>query len=180
MKTLFITLRLFVVMTVFTGIIYPLVVTAVSQTLWTSKANGSLMKKGDDVIGSALIAQKFTDEKYFWPRPSATDYNAAASSGSNKGPTNTDLKKMYGVGVEQGFPQEMIFASASGLDPHISPKAALFQIDRIAKARGFDFQQKKELSALLQSLVEDRDLGFLGEKRVNVLKINLEMDKRFP
>lgn len=178
MKTTIVALRLFIVMTVLTGILYPLLITGVARFVWPTKAGGSLVEKNGEVIGSSLIAQKFESDKYFWPRPSAAGYNAVASSGSNKGPTNADLKKTYDDGKARGLPDEMIFASASGLDPHISPQAALAQIDRIVAARNL-LPAKDKLTGLVKKNIEERDLGFLGEQRVNVLKLNLALDQLF-
>lgn len=178
MKTTIVALRLFIVMTVLTGILYPLFITGVARFVWPAKAGGSLMVKNGEVIGSSLIAQKFESDKYFWPRPSAAGYNASASSGSNKGPTNADLKRAHDEGSSKGLTDEMIFASASGLDPHISPQAALAQIDRIVAARNL-LPAKDKFIQLVKENIEERDLGFLGEPRVNVLKLNLALDELF-
>lgn len=179
MKTGIIALRFFIVMTVLTGIIYPLLVTGVAHTFWSAKANGSLVEKNGEIIGSLLISQKFQGPRYFWPRPSAADYNAAASSGSNKGPTNADLKKSFDEGKAQGLPNDLIFASASGLDPHISPEAAMFQLNRIAISRSLNKVQMDSLHNLVVQMTEGRTFGILGEPRVNVLRLNIELNKAF-
>lgn len=176
MKTWMSALRIFITLTALTGIAYPSLVTGIAQTFLPEKAGGSLVKKNGEVRGSLLIAQKFESDIYFHPRPSATNYDAGASSGSNKGPTNADLKKIHDDGVAANLESEMIFSSASGLDPHISPRAALSQIDRIATARALPPDQKERLIELVNASIEPRDLGFLGESRVNVLKLNSELD----
>ena len=179
MKTWNVALRMFLVLTLLTGVAYPLLVTGIAQALWPAKAGGSLITINGEVVGSTLIAQKFEKDIYFHPRPSATDYNASASSGSNKGPTNTDLKKIYDDGVAAHILPEMIFSSASGLDPQISPIAARAQLERVATARGLTAPQKGTLRQLLATAVEERDLGFLGEARVNVLRLNMKLDEIF-
>lgn len=175
-------------MTVITGIIYPLLITGISQIAFNHKANGSMIKNNGVIIGSELIGQKFDSTIYFWSRPSAIDYNPLPSGGSNFGPTSDKLKKLVAerktkfissnnLKDSTNIPLEMISASASGLDPHISPQAALMQIDRVAKARGFDVSKKKQLVALVNGKTEKLQLGLLGEERINVLLLNLELDK---
>jgi K+-transporting ATPase ATPase C chain len=158
-----------------TGIAYPLAVTGVAQAVFRDKANGSLVK-GDrgEVVGSELIGQKFSTPVYFWPRPSAVDWDAAGSGGSNLGPSSKKLHDRVAAAGEA--PMEMVTTSASGLDPHISPHAALWQVPRVAGARGIDPQRVR---TLLDSMSEGRDLGFLGEPRVNVLLLNLALDRQF-
>lgn len=185
MKTTFIALRLFLIMTVLTGIAYPLFVTGTSQLLFKRQAQGSLLTDSSgQVIGSELIAQKFIDPKFFWPRPSAVDYNPLPSGGSNLGPTSEDLKlkveeRRQALGNHQPIPSDLLFASGSGLDPHISPLAAFYQIDRISQERALTKTQSQDLKHLIDQMTEDRSFGILGEKRVNVLKLNLELEKRF-
>ena len=176
------------VLTVVTGIIYPLIVTGIAQTLFPSQANGSLIVKDGKPVGSALIGQPFDDPKYFWGRPSATSpfaYNAGASSGSNLSPTNPDLVKAVQGRVEAlraadpgntaPVPVDLVTASGSGLDPDISGAAALYQAPRVARARGLDPERVRELVA---RHTQGRSLGVLGEPRVNVLALNLALDGR--
>ncbi|MGE5145644.1 MAG: potassium-transporting ATPase subunit KdpC [Candidatus Eiseniibacteriota bacterium] len=188
-------LVLLVLFTALCGLAYPLAVTGVAETLFPANAGGSLVMRGGTVIGSRLIGQNFTQDKYFWPRPSATTgpdpkdpaktipqpYNAAASGGSNYGPTSKalmeriagDVARLRGADQDQKVPVDLATASASGLDPDISPAAAAFQVPRVAKARGLP---EAEVRALVARLTEGRDLGFLGEPRVNVLSLNLALD----
>jgi K+-transporting ATPase ATPase C chain len=181
---------LMVVMTILTGVIYPLLITEIAQIVFPHQANGSLIYEGDKVIGSELIGQSFDDPKYFWSRPSATGpvpYNAAASSGSNLGPIEPNLTsafqsraqalKQADPGNEKPIPVDLITASSSGLDPHISPAAAEYQVSRVAKARGLDESKLRELVAKHTS---PRTFGLLGEERVNVVPLNLELDKTRP
>src|SRR5439155_6536997 len=175
-----------VVLTGVTGVVYPVVVTAIAQLVFPHQANGSLIVKDGKVVGSTLIGQSFDDPKYFWGRPSATSpfgYNAASSSGSNLSPTNPALVKSVQERVEAlraadpgnttRVPVDLVTASGSGLDPHISPAAALYQIKRVAKARSLDETKVREL---VEQHTEGRQLGFLGEPRVNVLALNLGLD----
>lgn len=181
-----IALRLLAVMTVICGAIYPLLVTGIAQAAFPEKANGSLVHnaKGEPV-GSALLAQKFRNDRYFWPRPSAGDYATVASGASNKGPTSADLKAsvderravLKNTAAGNPIPADLLFASGSGLDPHISPEAARFQMTRIATARRFDPTKTAALSALVERLIEEPYWGIWGDRRVNVLLLNLETDK---
>ena len=172
--------------TVVAGVIYPLAVTGLAQLFFPNQANGSLIIRDGKVIGSELIGQYFDEPKYFWGRPSATSpfpYNAAASSGSNLGPTNPALIEAVKTRVEALrvadpgnaalVPVDLVTASASGLDPHISQAAALYQATRVARARGLQESQVKELIA---RHTEGRQFSILGEPRVNVLKLNLALD----
>lgn len=173
-----------VVLTLLTGAAYPLLVTAVAQAAFPDKANGSMMERNGELIGSELIGQPFDDPGFFWGRPSATTpaYNAAASSGSNLGPTNPALLKSVADRVQTlrkahptqsgPVPVDLVTASASGLDPHISPAAAYYQVDRVADARGLP---PERLRQLIDAQVEPRTLGLFGEPRVNVLRLNLAL-----
>jgi potassium-transporting ATPase KdpC subunit len=171
---------------VLTGIIYPLLVTGIAQVVFPKQANGSLIYRNGRLVGSSLIGQPFTDPKYFWSRPSATlpmPYNAESSSGSNLGPTNPDLAKAVADRVAAlkkadpdntlPIPIDLATTSASGLDPHISPAAAEYQVGRVAKSRGMD---EKTVHELIAKHTEGRTFGLLGEPRVNVVELNLDLD----
>jgi len=173
-------------LTLLTGGVYPLVVTGISQVAFPARANGSLIVRGDQAVGSSLIGQPFSDPKYFWSRPSATSpypYNAAASSGSNQGPTNPALTDAVTARIKAlreadpankgEVPVDLVTASASGLDPHISPAAAEYQINRVARVRNLD---PSKVRALVAENTDGRQLGVLGEPGVNVLKLNLALD----
>jgi K+-transporting ATPase ATPase C chain len=183
-----IALKFLLVMTILTGIVYPLLMTGVAQLGFHSKANGSLIIKDGKIIGSELIGQKFDSTIYFWSRPSFIGYNPIPSGASNYGPTSDTLKKqvtarrvlfakMNSLQDPLMTPKEMAFASGSGLDPHISPEAALLQVDRISQARHFDNNQKQILIQRVKELSEKPQFLFLGEERINVLLLNLELDK---
>ncbi len=178
MKNIITTLRLFITLSIITGVIYPLLITGVGRSFFAKEAGGSLVTVGDKVIGSELIGQNFKDPKYFWPRPSSIDYNPMPSGGSNLGPISADLKKAYDErkNGNNEIPQDMLFASASGLDPHVSPAAAKYQASRVAEARAFSTEQISLLNLLIDKATEKRDLGFLGDERVNVLKLNFALD----
>jgi potassium-transporting ATPase KdpC subunit len=189
-KLTIIALKFLLVMTILTGIIYPFFMTGVAQLTFHSKANGSLIMKDGKIIGSDLIGQKFDSTIYFWSRPSAIDYNPIPSCGSNFGPTSEKLKKQVtdrrvvfannnSIADTTSIPKEMIFASASGLDPHVSPEAARMQTNRIAKARQLNELQKNQLNTLVNSLIENPQFGIFGESRINVLQLNLRTDLLF-
>ncbi|MGZ8382977.1 MAG: potassium-transporting ATPase subunit KdpC [Nitrospira sp.] len=179
-------LMVFFILTILTGVAYPLAVTGLAQLLFPHQANGSLLYKEGKPIGSTLIGQPFDDPKYFWGRPSATapfPYNAAASSGSNLGPTNPALTEAVKTrvaalraadpGNDTPVPVDLVTASGSGLDPHISPAAAEYQVRRVARARG---REEAFVRAVVSPHTEGRQLGMLGERRVNVLALNLALD----
>jgi K+-transporting ATPase ATPase C chain len=188
MKRLIISLKIFLFFTVLTGMVYPFLVTGVAQVIFPGKANGSLILIDNKPVGSELIGQQFDSKTYFISRPSAISYNSLPSGGSNYGLTNSKLKnlvinrKIQFIVFNQldsltVIPSEMLFASASGLDPHISQKAALLQVDRVAKARNFNTIQKQNLVQSVTNLTEKPQLLVLGEERVNVLVLNLELNK---
>lgn len=181
-------LSLLLLLTVVTGVLYPLAATGLAQLIFPHQANGSLIEKDGRPIGSALIGQSFTEAKYFWGRPSATSpnaYNAASSSGSNLGPTNPALTQAASQriaalraadpGNTAPVPVDLVTTSASGLDPQISPAAAQYQLARVAKARGMP---AAKVQALVNRFTEGRQFGVLGEARVNVLQLNLALDAR--
>jgi len=173
------------VLTVLTGVIYPLAMTGLAQLIFPDKANGSIITRDGQAVGSDLIGQSFDDPKYFWGRLSATSpaYNAAASSGSNYGPLNPALTDMVQARIDalhaadpgnsDPIPVDLVTASGSGLDPHISPAAATYQVARVARERGLD---EATVRKLVDKYTEKRQLGVLGEERVNVLKLNLALD----
>ncbi|MEO6852349.1 MAG: potassium-transporting ATPase subunit KdpC [Rhodoferax sp.] len=180
------TLVLFTALTVLTGVVYPLIVTGVGQAAFPQQAAGSLVLRDGKPIGSELIGQNFSDPKHFWGRPSATGpqpYNAAASGGSNLGPLNPALTDAVKARIQAlrdadpgntaPVPVDLVTASASGLDPHISPAAAQYQTSRVAKARGLP---QAQVAALVEQQTERPLAGFLGEARVNVLRLNLALD----
>jgi len=189
-------LTLLIALTVVTGLIYPLAITGLAGVMFPDRANGSLIVRNGQVIGSALIGQNFTDDKYFHGRPSATTapdpkdvsktvpapYNAANSGGSNLGPTSkvlaervkADAEKLKEENPSQPVPVDLVTTSGSGLDPDISPNAALFQVPRVARARGLP---ENRVRALVAEQTEGRLMGWLGEPRVNVLRLNLALDR---
>jgi len=184
-----------IVTTILLGIVYPLAVTGIAQVAFRDQANGQLIERGGQVIGSRLIGQAFSSPGYFHGRPSAagTGYDAANSAGSQLGPTNKKLIDAVTASVDaarkenpgaptcpepcRGVPIDLVTTSASGLDPHISPAAALFQVPRVARARQ---RSEEEVRALVAAHTEGRQWGFLGEPRVNVLLLNLALDERYP
>ncbi len=180
-------LFIFVILTLITGVLYPSLVTVIAQLAFQSQANGSLIERNGRTVGSRLIGQPFSDPKYFWGRPSATTpmpYNAGSSAGSNLGPTNPALEdavkariaalKDADPGQSAAIPVDLVTASASGLDPHISPAAAEYQLARVARVRGL---VPKEVRRLVAANTEWRQFGVLGEPRVNALTLNLALDQ---
>lgn len=186
-KNLITSILMTIVTTILLGIIYPLVITALAQGLFHDKANGQLISRSGTIVGSQIIGQPFVSEDYFHSRPSAagSGYDAANSGASNLGPTNHALIERVNTAVAQYksenpgqlVPIDLVTASGSGLDPHITPAAAAFQIPRVAKARGLSESQLRSLVALH---TQGRQFGFLGEPRVNVLELNLELDSLAP
>jgi potassium-transporting ATPase KdpC subunit len=181
---------LFIAMTVLTGILYPLAATGLAQAMFHAKANGSLVEKDGKTIGSTLIGQAFSEPRYFWGRPSATapnPNNGASSSGSNQGPTNPaltdavkqriDALKQVDPSNDAAVPVDLVTASGSGLDPEISPAAAEYQVARVAHVRNLDPGKVRELVA---ANTQGRQFGVLGEPRVNVLALNLALDRMAP
>jgi K+-transporting ATPase ATPase C chain len=177
---------LFVLLTLITGLLYPMVVTGLAKTLFPKNAAGSIVYKGDQAIGSELIGQNFTDPKYFWGRPSATapqPNNATASGGSNLGPLNPALADAVKARIEAlkaadpenklAIPMDLVTTSASGLDPEISPEAAKYQANRVARARSISIENVLQR---IDEHTQERQLGIFGERRVNVLKLNLALD----
>ncbi|HEX2618664.1 MAG TPA: potassium-transporting ATPase subunit KdpC [Phototrophicaceae bacterium] len=177
-------LLILLILTIVTGVIYPLVVTAAAQVIFPAQANGSLISLNGTVVGSSLIGQANGDSRYFWSRPSTIGYNPLPSSGSNQGPTSAalqaevkqraaDFRAANNLPTEVEIPTEMLFASGSGLDPHISPEAAKLQIDRVATARGLE---RDQVAALVEQYTEPPQLLPLGQPRVNVLLLNIALD----
>lgn len=175
-------------LTLVTGIVYPLAVTVIGQVAFPFQANGSLLVNDGQVVGSALIGQPMADTAYFWPRPSATDYAAVPSGASNWGPTSAALaeavrtravalREANGLPADAPLPPDLLLTSGSGLDPHISPAAARLQIERVAAARGFDAGQRAALADLVERWTEPPQFNLLGDARVNVLLLNRALDE---
>jgi K+-transporting ATPase ATPase C chain len=188
MRSVIKALKTFVIFTALTGVVYPMLITGLSQVMFPRKANGSLIKIGNRIIGSELVGQQFDSIKYFSSRPSAINYNPLPSGATNYGLTNAKLRDIVYKRNNQFIsvnnldsltivPSEMLFASASGLDPHISPEAAFLQVERIVHARNFNSALEQNLKQLIKNQTEAPQLLFLGKERVNVLLLNLEVDK---
>ena len=182
-----IAIKFLLIMTVLTGVIYPFFMTGLAQLVFPAKANGSLVKAGGKNIGSELIGQKFDSSIYFWSRPSAIDYNPIPSGASNLGPTSDELKKQVAerrrlfaannsISDTSVIPIEMLFASASGLDPHISPEAVLLQLERVAMARNLNETQKQKVQQLIKNKTEVPRFLFFGGRRINVFELNLALE----
>lgn len=187
MKTIITSLKIFLFFTLLTGLAYPLLITGIAQIAFTAKANGSLIIKDNVTIGSKLIGQQFDSDKYFTSRPSYALYNPLPSGGSNYSLTNKRLKVLVAqrkhnfiifnhIDSLKAIPSEMLFASSSGVDPHISPEAAMLQVDRVVKTRNFSDLQKQKLLEIIKAVTELPQLSCFGEKRINVLNLNLELD----
>ena len=188
MKLLIQSILLTIVFTVITGILYPLAITGISQVAFHDQANGSLLVRDGKVVGSELLAQQFTGDKYFWPRPSAGSYATVPSGASNFGPTSQALQSNVTanatafrtgnkLAADAPVPADMVFTSASGLDPHISPESARLQVARVAAARGI---VEEQIKALVEKFVEPPQWGIFGEPRVNVLELNVALDDLQP
>jgi potassium-transporting ATPase KdpC subunit len=179
--------KMFLWLTLITGFAYPLLITLIAQLGFSAHANGGFIVKGEKNIGATLIAQKFESPKYFWGRPSAVNYNPLPSGASNLSPTSAKLKSNVderlinlakaNKSAPQEVPGELIFTSASGLDPHISPETAYWQIDRIVEARKLDSTGKESIMKLIQTNTRYRFLGFIGQPIVNVLLLNMALDE---
>jgi potassium-transporting ATPase KdpC subunit len=177
MKTVLQSLRIYLVLTLLTGVLYPLTMTGIAQFLFPKQANGSRIFENGKLIGSDLLVQKFESQRYFWPRPSSADYATVPSGASNKGPTSADLKKSIDerrTKFGNEAPVDLLTASGSGLDPHISPEAARLQIQRVAAARNMSIER---ISTLVDQAIEQPQFGFLGEPRVNVVRLNRALDQ---
>jgi len=190
MKQLLSAARMLLVLTILTGIIYPAFVTVIAAAAFPAQAGGSLLKIDGQVVGSALLAQAPPNRGYFQPRPSATGYNPLPSAASNQGPTSAalqatvqarraEIEAAYHLPPEATIPTEMLFASGSGLDPHLSPAAVYLQLDRVTAERGLSTSQRKHLAALVAQAIEPPQWGLLGEARVNVLMLNLALDETY-
>jgi len=186
-KQIITSIKFLIIVTIITGIIYPLLITGIANLFFSEKANGSLIKENDTIIGSTLIGQNFEDPKYFHGRPSAVNYNPMPSGASNLGPLNPVLKNLVDLRVKAFLltnllsdttliPPEMAFSSASGLDPHISPESAILQVERVTKARGYTQTEKLKLIDLIECMTESRQFSLLGEPRINVFLLNLKTD----
>lgn len=188
MRTVFVSIRLFLLFTVITGILYPGLVTGIARLFFPKKADGSLVSIDGKIVGSTLIGQPFDSCIYFSSRPSATNYDPLPSGGSNYSLTNKKLITLVAAREKKfaadnsldssaEIPAEMLFASASGLDPHISPNAALLQVNRISKARNFNESQNQKLKQLVKNQTESASIFWFGKERINVLLLNLELEK---
>lgn len=188
MKTIIISLKLLILMTILTGLVYPFFIFGIAKIIFQQKSEGSFIIKDGKIAGSELIAQKFESEKYFQPRPSAVGYQPMPSGASNLGPTSQKLKDISdslrkafitrnNLPENTDVPADAIFASGSGIDPHISVENAMLQSGRIARARSFDSEKIHKLNEFINKNTENPFLGFIGEKRINVLLLNLELDK---
>jgi K+-transporting ATPase ATPase C chain len=185
MKLIIQSVLLTIVFTLLTGLLYPLVITGIAQVAFPHQANGSLIERDGKIVGSEWLAQQFTGDKYFWPRPSAGSYATVPSGASNLGPTSSALqsnvlanakafREAHKMAADAPVPADMVFTSASGLDPHISPESARLQVARVAAARHL---KNDQVSALVEHFVESPQWRIFGEARVNVLRLNLALDE---
>jgi len=185
-KTLVIAVRMLLVLSIVTGLIYPLVITGLAQAMFSAQAKGSMIEVEGRKIGSHLIGQSFSSGRYFWPRPSAVAYNPLPSGGSNLGSTSAAMSDTVSaraarLGAPAGeIPADLLLASGSGLDPDISPEAAFFQVRRVLTGRGRGDNDTAQVRALIQRMTQPPLLGMLGEPRVNVLRLNLALDSLLP
>jgi len=186
MKNMKAALMLFLLLTAVTGVLHPLAVTGLAQLCFPEKAQGSPVKLNGRPVGSSLLAQKFSSPAYFWPRPSAADFQAVPSGAGNLGPTSlalrqaiADRQKALGPYFSAEIPAELLTASGSGLDPHLSPEAALAQVEHVAEARGLSAAQRAGLEQLLREKIQGPQWLVFGRPRVNVLELNLALDERF-
>ncbi len=181
-------LRLFIALTLLTGVIYPLAITVIGQTIWHEKAAGMWLEVNNRIVGSKWIGQTFSEPRYFWGRPSSSKYDAMNSGGSNLGPTNPQLKKQIEERVaallkadpeakKEAIPSDLLYASGSGLDPDISLQGALFQLERVAKARDLDETGKGELRKMIELHAKQRFSRLFSQPYVNVLEINIALDE---
>ncbi|MEI6080463.1 MAG: potassium-transporting ATPase subunit KdpC, partial [bacterium] len=180
--------RYLAISTLFLGLVYTAVITGIGDVLFSHKVKGSIITNNGVVVGSKLIGQRFSDPKFFWGRPSASNFETIPSGASNYGAISKNLKKDVDQRIKdlvqfdpaikvEDIPAELLLSSGSGLDPHISPKAALFQVSRIAKARRLSDEQKNKIAAMVLGYAEEAKAGFLGQPRVNVLELNMAMEK---
>jgi K+-transporting ATPase ATPase C chain len=169
-------IKVFIFLVVVTGVVYPLMITVIGQTIFPFQANGSVLKLNEKIVGSKQIAQEFKADKFFHPRPSGVEYNPMSSGASNLGPVSKKLKDQIDAGQKEGLQNEMLFTSGSGLDPHISFDSALLQVDRIVKARGFDENKKHQLIDIVKAAtIHDKPI-FFGSDMINVLELNIKLE----
>jgi K+-transporting ATPase ATPase C chain len=181
-KDIFISIKYMVLSILLFGLAYTFFITGIGYVFFKNKVTGSVIESNGTAIGSKLIAQKFKDPKFFFPRPSSCDYGTIPSGASNYGVTSSDLKKDVDSRIKElgkDAPADLLFASGSGLDPDISPQGALFQVEGVSKARGLSASDKERLIALVQQHIEQPQYKFLGSARVNVLELNIDMEKMF-
>ena len=188
MKTFLQALRCFAVLALITGLVYPVITTGLATALFPHQAHGSVLKSADGkAIGSVLLAQEFKSPRYFWVRPSGGAFATVPSGASNLGPTSLALKQAigertnalrqaHGLSSDAAVPEELVQASGSGLDPHVSPEAAVFQVKRVCQARGWNEAKEQMVKKMIEAVTEFPQWGVFGEARVNVLKLNLEID----